>query len=151
MLCICFAHICLVNVSVEMFVCMKRGVFWYCLRRRLKIIVPEKECEVFRMARKTDLMLKNCKTVIFLPKKKTTYHLQICYSHLLTTSLIGMIPDLCLNQSFPSPQRKQQFSKFGPELFKAFMCIVEMANPKKTVACVSVSMYSQFQHWRKCT
>lgn len=89
---------------------------------------------MFKMARKTDVILKKYKTVSFLSKKKTTYHLQICYSHLLTTSLIGIVPYLCLNQFFPSPQRKQQFSKFGPELFKAFMCIIEMANPENTVA-----------------
>lgn len=118
---------------------------------KAKIIAPGKEYEVFEMARKTDLMLKKYKTVSFLPKKKTAYRLQICYSHLLTASLIGIVPYLCLNQFFPLPQRKQQFSKFGPDLFKAFMCIIEMANPEKTVACFSVSMYSQFQHGRKCT
>lgn len=72
--------------------------------QKAKIITPKKECEMFKMTRKMDLILKKYKTVSFIPKKKTTCHLQIFYSHLLSTSLI----EILLNQFLPSPQRKQQ-------------------------------------------
>lgn len=72
--------------------------------QKTKIITPGKGCEVFKMTRKMDQMLKKYKSVTFIPKKKTSCHLQIFQSHNLSTSLI----EILLSQFFPSPQKKQQ-------------------------------------------
>lgn len=73
--------------------------------QKTKIITPGKECEVFKMTKNPpDLMLKKYKSVSFVPKKKTTYHLQIFYSHILSISLI----EILFSWFFPSPLQKQQ-------------------------------------------
>lgn len=72
--------------------------------QKTKIITPGKECEVFKMTKKKDLMLKKYKSVSFVPERKTTCHLQIFYSHVLSTSLIEVL----LSQFFPSSWWKQQ-------------------------------------------
>lgn len=119
---------------------------------KAKIAALEKKSKMFKMARSTEMTLKKIQDHKFLLWKKTTFHLEVCYSHLLATSLIRIVPYLCLNQFFydSSPQTKQQFSKFDSELFTAFVCITKMANPEKTIACFFVSLYSEFQHLKKC-